>query len=66
MTENPLGPEDEPGLTRGDRDTLDGAQQAALPPESNAEPEFQAMPPPGGHARKSDSDEDDFDEGGEA
>ncbi len=43
--ETPLRPEDEPELTPVDRDTLDHAQEAALPPDSNAEPEFQAIPP---------------------
>ena len=35
----------EPDLTRSDRATLDQAQQAAMDPDSNAEPEFQAKPP---------------------
>jgi hypothetical protein len=46
----PLRPEDEPELTPVDRNTLDEAQQAAMPPDSNAEPEFQAVPPPSGAA----------------
>jgi len=41
----PLRPEDEPELTPVDRNTLDQAQEAALPPDSNAEAEFQAVPP---------------------
>jgi hypothetical protein len=35
----------EPDLTGTDRQTLDAAQDAAMDPDSNAEPEFQAKPP---------------------
>jgi hypothetical protein len=47
----------EPDLTGTDRQTLDAAQDAAMDPDSNAEPEFQATPPV--RLNRSQNDEDD-------
>jgi len=47
----------EPDLTGTDRRRLDQAQEAAMDPDSNAEPEFQAKPPDRPAQRRDEDDE---------